>query len=356
MSNKTVVLAIFQQEASADTAAEVLKESGVAKRDAIGVLVLDEKGKLKADKVGKRTWGKGAGIGAVVALVTPVGLAAGLIGGGLLGAFHHKNLGLDEEDRERLREELEGGKAAVGVLAPVSEAAVVADKLTELGGTTQAHLVSDEAVEAAQATAAGQLHILGQWHGTGLEPPALPAHVPAAHPGDRHRRERSAERIDEQHARTGLRWDGTLEGLDPVAQTVFGFGRIRDHDHGLVGDVGAWLAPGKDGVGRIGSEAVVALRPPLKKPVGGEMPHDALWPVGEVDRMGSQPQQGHGAAVSADTGCGLHKHVLDGGRRRSRHRKPPPGAAAASIQRLHPSHSSRPSLPKRVCSGSPRRD
>jgi hypothetical protein len=163
MSNKTVVLAIFQQEASADTAAEVLKESGVAKRDAIGVLVLDEKGKLKADKVGKHSWGKGAGIGAVVALVTPVGLAAGLIGGGLLGALHHKNLGLDEGDRERLREELEGGKAAVGVLAPVSEATVVADKLTELGGTTQAHLVSDEAVEAAQTTAAGQLHVLGQW-------------------------------------------------------------------------------------------------------------------------------------------------------------------------------------------------
>ena len=53
-------------------------------------LVLNEKGELKADKVGKRSWGKGAGIGAVVALCTPVGWAAGLIGGGLLGAFHHK--------------------------------------------------------------------------------------------------------------------------------------------------------------------------------------------------------------------------------------------------------------------------
>ena len=98
MSNHTVVLATFNDEASADAAAASLKESGVAKGDAIGVLVLDEKGKLKADKVGKRSWGKGAGIGAVVALVTPVGLAAGLIGGGLLGALHHKNLGLNESD------------------------------------------------------------------------------------------------------------------------------------------------------------------------------------------------------------------------------------------------------------------
>src|SRR5215469_13700827 len=137
MSNKTVVLAIFKDEAHADAAAASLKESGVAKGDAIGVLVLNEKGELKADKVGKRSWGKGAGIGAVVALVTPVGLAAGLIAGGLLGALHHKNLGLSEADRERLNRELQGGKAAVGVLAPVGEAAVVADFLREQDGTTE---------------------------------------------------------------------------------------------------------------------------------------------------------------------------------------------------------------------------
>ena len=154
MSNHTVVLSIFNDEASADAAVVSLKDSGVAKGDAIGVLVLDEEGNLKADKAGKRSWGKGAGIGAVVALITPVGLAAGLIGGGLLGALHHKNLGLSEEDRERISSELEGGKAAVGVLAPVSEAAVVAVKLTELGGTSETHPVSDEAVEEAQTAAA----------------------------------------------------------------------------------------------------------------------------------------------------------------------------------------------------------
>src|SRR5215475_3848021 len=153
MSNKTVVLAIFKDEISADAAAASLKESGMAKGDAIGVLVLNEKGELKADKVGKRSWGKGAGIGAVVALVTPVGLAAGLIGGGLLGALHHKNLGLSEGDRTRLRGELLGGKAAVGVLAPVAEAAYVAEKLSELGGTPETHPVTDEAVEEAQTAA-----------------------------------------------------------------------------------------------------------------------------------------------------------------------------------------------------------
>lgn len=151
MSNKTVVLAIFKDEAAADVAAGALKDSGVAKGDAMGVLVLDEKGQLKADKVGKRSWGKGAGIGAVVALCTPVGLAAGLVGGGLLGALHHKNLGLDEADRDRIGAELAGGKAAVGVLAPVSEVNFVAGKLNDLGGTAETHPVSDEALQEATA-------------------------------------------------------------------------------------------------------------------------------------------------------------------------------------------------------------
>jgi hypothetical protein len=153
MPKHTVVLAIFNDENSADAAAALLKESNLAKGDAIGVLALNEKGELKADKVGKRSWGKGAGIGAVVALVTPVGLAAGLIAGGLLGALHHKNLGLSEADRERLNRELQGGKAAVGVLAPVEEAVVVADFLREQDGTTETHPVSDEAVEEAQTAA-----------------------------------------------------------------------------------------------------------------------------------------------------------------------------------------------------------
>jgi hypothetical protein len=150
MSNNMVVLAIFNDEASADAAATSLKESGIAKKDAIGVLVLNDKGELKTDKVGKRTLGKGVGIGAAVALVTPLGLAAGLLGGGLAGALHHKNLGLSKADRERIGEELQDGKAAVGVLAPVEEAAIVKDKLTELGGAAESHPVSDEALQEAQ--------------------------------------------------------------------------------------------------------------------------------------------------------------------------------------------------------------
>ena len=153
MANKTLVLAIFSDEASADTAAEALKNSGVAHHDAIGVLALDEKGKVKTHKVGKRSVGLGIGIGLVLALLTPIGLVVGLVGGGLLGALHHKGLGIDPADRERIGSELQGGKAAVGVLAPVSEANFVADKLTELGGVTETHDISDEHLEEAHAAA-----------------------------------------------------------------------------------------------------------------------------------------------------------------------------------------------------------
>jgi len=158
MSNDAVVLAIFNNEASADGAAVDLKESGAAQGDAIGVLALDEQGRLKTDKVGKRSAGKGAGIGAVAALVTPVGLVAGLVGGGLLGSLHHKNLGLDKADRARLGNELEGGKAAVGVLVPFSDAGFMVEKLASLGGVPETHQVSAEAVEEATkaATAASK--------------------------------------------------------------------------------------------------------------------------------------------------------------------------------------------------------
>lgn len=154
MGNKTVVLAVFADEAAADSAAQSLKDSGLAGHDAIGVLVLDENGKVKAEKVGKRSTGKGAGIGLALALFTPVGLGVGVVGGGLLGALHHKGLGLDKDDRQRLGSALTDGKAAVGVLAPASEATAVSAKLTDLGGSTELHTVTDDDLEEAHQAAA----------------------------------------------------------------------------------------------------------------------------------------------------------------------------------------------------------
>jgi hypothetical protein len=170
MSDKQVVLAIFKDEAAADGAVESLKGWDKAdddiKLNAVGVLVLDAKGKVKTHKLGRRSVGKGAGIGVVLALFTPPTLIAGIIGGGVLGALHHKGLGLKPEDRDRIAAELTDGKAAVGVLAANVEATEISAKLTELGGTAEVFNVSEQdaaeaaevapKVEAAEAAAPGE--------------------------------------------------------------------------------------------------------------------------------------------------------------------------------------------------------
>lgn len=152
MSDKQIVLAIFPDEAAADAAAASLKawsKESAEKVDAIGVLALDKDGKVKDQKLGKKTIGKGAGIGLVLAMATPVGLAAGIVAGGVLGAMHTKGLGLTDDNREQLGLELKDGKAAVGVLVEPHEADVFYAKLTELGGTVKLLPVSEEALAEA---------------------------------------------------------------------------------------------------------------------------------------------------------------------------------------------------------------
>ena len=46
----------------------------------------------------------------MLAMIAPPSLLAGVIGGGVLGALHHKGLGLKAEDRDRIAAELIDGK------------------------------------------------------------------------------------------------------------------------------------------------------------------------------------------------------------------------------------------------------
>ena len=162
MADKRVVLSIFESETAADAAVVALKNAGVAEHDAIGILVLDGNGKVKTHKVGSHSFYKGAGIGFILGLLGPVGIGLGLgVGmgattGGVLGLLHHKGLGLDESDRERIGVALSQGKAAVGVLADWEEAPAIESTLTDVGGVSEVHAVSDEALEEAASTTAPQ--------------------------------------------------------------------------------------------------------------------------------------------------------------------------------------------------------
>ncbi len=157
MADTQVVLGLFADEAAADAAVGSLKSwdkiTDEIKLTSIGVLVADKSGQIKEHKLGSRSGTTGAGIGLVLAVIAPPTLIAGIVGGGILGHFHHNGLGLTDADRERLGTELSGGKAAVGVLTPTYEADLIASKLKELGGVVEKHAVTDEALEAVAASA-----------------------------------------------------------------------------------------------------------------------------------------------------------------------------------------------------------
>ena len=146
MAKKQLVLAFYANEAAADGAVEEIKLGS------IGVLVKDEKGKVKTHKLGARHTTTGAAAGVLAAVLSGgVSLVGGVVLGSLVGAFIHKGLGMSKEDLARIGGELDGGKAAVAVLAAADEASAVSAKLAELGGTTETHEVTDEALEQAVA-------------------------------------------------------------------------------------------------------------------------------------------------------------------------------------------------------------
>jgi uncharacterized membrane protein len=132
-----LIIAYFNSFPEADAAAKSLKGWDKANDDiklgAIGVLHQDDKGKIKTKKYGQHNTGSGAKIGlllGVLAAVLPAvtlvgGVVAGATGGGILGSFSRKGLGLSS------------GKAALAVLAAPDEASTVSAQLSAIGGSTE---------------------------------------------------------------------------------------------------------------------------------------------------------------------------------------------------------------------------
>ena len=157
-AQKLVVLSIFADEAAADKAVEGLKawdkSFDYIELTAIGVLAIDDKGKLKEHKMGTHSTTKGVGIGLLLAVIFPPSLLAGAVGGGIIGRLHHKNLGMSAEEQTRIVGELQGGKAAVAVLSNTVDAPVVSAQLVQLGGTAETVAVTSEAIADVDAAAA----------------------------------------------------------------------------------------------------------------------------------------------------------------------------------------------------------
>ena len=179
-----LVLAFFGNEAAADNAVEAIKQWDKADKDVklggIGVLVKDDKGKIKTHKLGARRTKGGAVLFGLAALLTGgmaigVGVVGGAVVGGIIGALFHKGLKMSDKEKEQLNKELDSGKAAVGVMSSAEGASLVSAKLAELGGQPATYEVTDEAVaEAQQAVQAAPE--------TPEEPAAPTAEAPAEKP------------------------------------------------------------------------------------------------------------------------------------------------------------------------------
>jgi hypothetical protein len=77
-------------------------------------------------------------------------------GGGILGTFSRKGLGLTDEEIGRIKEQLTTGKAALALLAPPDEVDAISAELTTLGGTAETATAPTEEIQqvAEQVNAA----------------------------------------------------------------------------------------------------------------------------------------------------------------------------------------------------------
>jgi len=159
MAKQQLVLAFFENEAAADEAVNQIKgwdkASKEVKLGAIGVLVKDDKGKIKTQKLGSRKTATGAVLFGLAGLLSGgLTVLGGAVFGGIVGALFHKGLGMSKDDLARIDGDLNDGKAAVAVLANADEATAVTAKLAELGGKPESHAVSEEVVQEATTAAA----------------------------------------------------------------------------------------------------------------------------------------------------------------------------------------------------------
>ncbi len=100
-------------------------------------------------------WGTALGVvtGILTGGVTLIGGAvAGAAGGAVLGSFFHKGLGLGDDDKARLEKNLQGGEAALVVMADEDEVAATSAQLNTIGGRVENYEIPEETMDKVEAT------------------------------------------------------------------------------------------------------------------------------------------------------------------------------------------------------------
>lgn len=165
MSNadKSVVVAIFDGEGIAEDSAGKLKEWDKASESvqlgAMSIMYYKD-GKIETKKAGGRMGGKGAKWGAIAGVVAGVlsggitllgGLAAGAIGGGVIGSLKKAGAPISDEQIAQINSAIESGKSALVVMCDEGEIADTEAQLKAMGGETRSFSVPGAVLDAIEA-------------------------------------------------------------------------------------------------------------------------------------------------------------------------------------------------------------
>jgi uncharacterized membrane protein len=165
MSKKTaqLLIAYFPTADFAREAAEFVKEwdKNIIEIDlgAMGILTMNEDGKVKTEKIGDRATGKGAKWGLLVGAVTGIftggltlvgGALAGLAVGSVTGALFHRGLGMTDQQKEQLESHLKDGGAALAVITPEEQVQPTVSVLSDRSKEVSVFRMDDETVQELQ--------------------------------------------------------------------------------------------------------------------------------------------------------------------------------------------------------------
>lgn len=158
--NRNLIITYFPSREEAERKSEALREwdkdRGDVKLGGMGIITLDENGKLKTNKVGARAGGTGAKWGTILGATAGIlsggitligGAVVGLAAGAVAGALFHKKIGMEDEDKERLVRHLQDGGAALAVMVDDEEIEATKFQLLSLGGSVENYLVPDETMD-----------------------------------------------------------------------------------------------------------------------------------------------------------------------------------------------------------------
>lgn len=157
-----LVIAYFASADEAQAAGKSLKEwdkeSKYLELGAISILTMDNKGKLKEEKVGAHATGKGAKWGIIAGAALGIlsggatligGALVGLAAGALGGSLTHKHIGMTDDDQARLEKHLKDGGVALAVMLDPDEMEGIVYHLNKLDAEVATYNIPQQVLDDA---------------------------------------------------------------------------------------------------------------------------------------------------------------------------------------------------------------